>query len=298
MRRRLGLALGALLVVVVVAAILAWLPRLAAPTPPVAQVHGLPILTVSEALAARQTLDETEPIAVHGWYSEGLAHSCPAPSGPDGRMRETSPLELYCHRGEIALAERNESPIEIIRDGSAISTRGHQMSGPYLDPYMGALVITQPIWPFGLDPSQPAPLVAIGHFADHRAVDCLPEDVPFCLSVFVIDNVAVLREAELGPVKLADPQHGRPTRTFDEVEAFVAQEYGQDASAIAVASMAREEVALYEDRANAPARQGVVWLVRVIDFGPNGEDPGRLVSAVIDDVTLEITWSSDQGAPY
>jgi hypothetical protein len=293
MRRWLAAGLGiATIVTLVVAGALSWLPG-PDPMPPVAQLHGLPILTVSQALLARPTLEESEPIAVHGWFSSGLAHSCPAPSRPDGGMRQTSEIEMYCHRGEIVLAERNESPMEVTRNGTDMSARIRQLSGPHLDPVFRPLAVVQPIEAAGMDPWRPQSIVAIGHFADHRAADCLPEDLAFCLGVLVVDNIAMIRGTETNPVRLIDPQHGAPDRTLDEMEAFVAAKFGPGAAVITLASTGGDEIPTYEDRAPSRPDLEVVWLIRLIDRGPGGTDPARLVTEVVADESLEVIWSTD-----
>lgn len=294
MRRWLGVGFGvALLTAVVVAGALWWLQAPGA-TPPAARVHRLPILTVSQALAARPTLDESEPIAVQGWYSDGVAHSCPAPSRPDGGMRQTSEIEMYCHRGEIVLAERNESPIEVTRDGAGeMSFRVRQLSGPHLDPVLQPLAVAQPIVLPAADPWQPQSIVAIGHFADHRAVDCLPEDLAFCLGVFVVDNIAMIRGKETDPVRLVDPLHGAASRTLDEMGGFVAARFGPDAAVLTIASTGGDEISTYENRAPFRPDLEVVWLIRLIDGGPPGTEPVRLVTEVVADESLEVIWSTD-----
>jgi hypothetical protein len=154
-----------------------------------AEIDGLAVLTVSQAIAARDR-GATGPIAIGGWFSMAPVHSCPAPIGPDGVFREPNPLELYCRVGDWALAEKPEPIVEVsiteTADGTNMSVSGRAMSGPWLQPVLTG----DHVFPPGASETwRPVPVVLIGHFGDVRAATCLPELREDCAGRFVVDSV-------------------------------------------------------------------------------------------------------------
>ena len=276
-------------------AVLAIGPALTKP-PPFRTADGLPIRTVSEALEVREGLDETQPIAVRGWYSTGFAHSCPAPMGPDGQFRNPSPLELYCRRGEDVLAELREAAavveIEQLPEGRSVSQQIRPLTGPHLDPVQIGHVTDAPITPPGIDPWVPQPIVAVGHFRDHRAAQCPVESVAFCLSAFVIDHIPVVREASQGTARQPIPSLGPPIQTPDAVEDRVRDILRGDITVLSTAAYRGIDLPSVEDQAPPIPDRDAVWLVRLIDRGPNGSGEAHLTSVVIDDASLAVRWSS------
>lgn len=294
MRRFLALALGA----AVVAAVSLGIGRLLAPTPPTrGTADGLPIISVPEALAVRPTLDETQPIAVTGWYSTGFPHSCPAPSGPNGEIREVAALELYCQRGETILAELDEAAVDVTvrRDGdsTSVSSIRRAMAGSYLDPVLIGRTTEVPIIPDGTDPWDPQPIVAVGHFADHRAADCQPEDRAFCLGVFVIEHLPAIRGMQSGPTISADPGMGdTPVTPPPRAEAEVRSALGVGATILWLAAVRGRDVPGLDDRGPPIAELQIVWVARTIERGPAGTAEPRLVTVVVDDATQRVLWTS------
>lgn len=296
MRRRRFAALA--LAAAVVAVILLGVRQVLAPSPPArGTADGLPIISVPEALALRPTPEETQPIAVAGWYSTGFARSCPAPSGPNGEIREVATLELYCQRGETILAALDEAAVDVTvrRDGdsTAVSSTRRAMAGPYLDPVMIGFTTDVPIFPDGTDPWDPQPVVAVGHFGDHRAADCQPEDRAFCLGVFVIDHLPVVRGMEAGPTISADPGMGdTPVATRAQAEAAAGSAFGVGATILWLAATRGRDVPGLDDRVPPIADLQIVWVARTIDRGPAGQAEPRLVTVVVDDATQRVLWTS------
>lgn len=156
-----------------------------------AEVDGNRVLTVAQALAARDS-GVTGPIAIGGWFSMAPSHPCPAPIGPDGVFREPNPLELYCVVGDWALAEKPEPVVDVTTtgtgDSTAVSVSGRTIVGPWLQPVLEIQQIG--IFPPGTTEQwRPVPVVLVGHFGDPRAVTCLPELRVACAERFVAESV-------------------------------------------------------------------------------------------------------------
>lgn len=153
------------------------------------EVDGNRVLTVTQAIAARDS-GASGPIAIGGWFSAAPMHSCPAPIGPDGVIREPNPLELYCREGDWALSEKPEAIVDVTitttGDSTSISVQGRTMTGAWLQPILaaGADVLST-----GPEPWRPVPVVLVGHFRDAGAATCLPELRQGCLERFVVDRV-------------------------------------------------------------------------------------------------------------
>jgi hypothetical protein len=218
--------------------------------------------------------------------------------GPDGQFRNPSPLEIYCRRGEIVLTELQEAAVivqvEHFGESTSLSQQIRPLTGPHLDPVEVGYVTDVAITPPGIDPWIPQPIVAVGHFRDHRAADCLPEEVAFCLGVFVIDHLPFVRGEQQGTVRQPIPGLGPAVQTPDDVEQLVRRELGDDITILSTAAYRGSDVANAEDRAPRVPDRDAVWLVRLIDLGAGGEAP-RLVSVMIDDATLDVRWSSEPG---
>lgn len=161
------------------------------PNDPPAEIDGLAVLTVSQAIAARDS-GATGPIAVGGWFSMAPMHSCPAPLGPDGVFREPNPLELYCRVGDWALAEKPEAIVDVTikqtGDSMSMSVEGRTMTGAWLQPVLG--VQSSEIFRPGVTETwRPMPVVLVGHFGDVRAATCLAFLREDCAERFVVDSV-------------------------------------------------------------------------------------------------------------
>jgi hypothetical protein len=158
-----------------------------APSPPsnVAEIDGLPVMTVSQALAAHEAGDlPGGRVAMRGyWTSSPVAHGCAPPPAGAGE------LEIWCYDDEFGITERDE-PIWQIDTRTGEET--YTAQGPHLTPYL----------PAGLDGADqlflpmingqwypPVPIVVLGHFDDPRAEDCRPEARRLCRNRLVIDRI-------------------------------------------------------------------------------------------------------------
>ena len=82
------------------------------------------------------------------------------------------------------LAEFQESGVEVQQgpNGDLVGARTRRLDGRWLDPYIVPFSLPLgPLHPAGVPPWRPLRVVAVGHFRDHRAVDCAPDAVDFCL---------------------------------------------------------------------------------------------------------------------
>jgi hypothetical protein len=277
---------GAVLVVLVIAARLILWPE---PQVPAITADSLPVIGVSAAIEARDRLDETVPVAVFGWFSYFGAHSCTAPDS----AAIPGELEMRCHRGEMVLAERPESGVEVEEEGGNITTaRTRRLDGPWLDPHVSSLATDRQIHPGAMRPWTPITVVAVGHFRDHRASDCQPKEMTFCLRVFVMDHIAAVAGVDRPAVRLINDEQGTPRSDPWAITRAVEDRLGPRSLVLAVAYVRSKDVSNYEDRADPPTNQRMVWLVRAITRGPDGTAAPRLKSMLIDDITEDVIWES------
>jgi hypothetical protein len=137
---------------------------------PPPEVDGLPVLTISQAIAKRNAGELGDrAVAVRGYWSDAsVPHSCAPPPGG-----QTGVLELYCHDREFGMTELNE-PIEVISKQGRV-TEG---KGPWLTPYVtGDVVGARQLFTLPAINGQrfpPVPIIVVGHVTDPRSVDCRP----------------------------------------------------------------------------------------------------------------------------
>lgn len=171
-------------------------------------VDGLPVLTVSEAIAAHGAGSlPGSRAAIRGWWSNGeVGHSCAPSTEPIGD------LELYCHDGEYGITERNE-PMFVIDMSSGLIT--YEAQGPHLSPYFdepmagiadlfGLPIINGQRYP-------PVPIVVVGHFDDPRGAQCRPEKRQACLDRLVLDRIV-----EFSPDSVPTPGVTAPPSAFPD----------------------------------------------------------------------------------
>jgi hypothetical protein len=181
-RLRLAVLVGvALLVLAAVAAI----TFVGSPRPRLSSVDGLPVMSVSEALAAH-TAGRLPGgrAAVSGFWSGGfIGHSCTSPLAQPGE------LELYCHDGEYGITERNEQMIVVEESGLVT----YQAEGPHLTPWIPSdLELANPLLDLPMihgQPYPPVPIVVVGHFDDPRAAQCQPDKRQLCLDRLVLEQI-------------------------------------------------------------------------------------------------------------
>jgi hypothetical protein len=178
-RARLGI------LVPVTVMLLAGCTLLPAPEYSPAKVDGNPVLTVTQALEAREN-GATGPIAIGGWFSMAPVHSCPAP------MRDPHPFEFYCQAGDWALAEAPEAIVDVVilqnADSTSMTVAGRSMTSARLQPVL-ELGQGQIFPPGTTETWRPVPVVLIGHFGDPRAATCPAELRRSCFDRFVAERV-------------------------------------------------------------------------------------------------------------
>jgi hypothetical protein len=155
-------------------------------TPPTS-VDGLPVMTVTEAIAAHRAGSlPGGRAAIRGYWSNGsIGHMCAAP--PEGEV--PGELELYCHDNEAGITEQDE-PILVVEQTGYVS---YQARGPHLAPWISEAVegvdaLGPRPWING-QPFPPVPIVVTGHFDDPRAAQCRPEARQLCLDRLVLERV-------------------------------------------------------------------------------------------------------------
>lgn len=175
------------------AAVVLILPIGGAPRPTIAlptMVDGLPVMTVSEALAARAAGNLPDGrAAVRGYWSDGsVGHSCaPPPLG-----EPVGDLEIRCHDGEYGITERDE-PMFVVDMRTGRVT--HEAQGPHLTPWIpNELERIEDLVELPIINGQrypPVPIVVVGHFDDPRAAACAPRARQLCLDRLVIERIVV-----------------------------------------------------------------------------------------------------------
>jgi hypothetical protein len=158
-------------------------PVTPAPTE-VAFVDGLPVMTVSEAVTARDagTLPD-ERAAIRGYWSFGsVRHSC--------NPRNEGVLALWCSDGEFGITELDEQIWVVALPGGQVT----EASGPHLTPYLpqdveGATLMMRHDQFINGQLYPPFPVVLLGHFNDPRAMDCSVELRQRCRDRFVVDRI-------------------------------------------------------------------------------------------------------------
>jgi len=172
---RLGGLVAAAVVVAIVAVALVARPTAgpigsAGPT-----TFGLPVLSVNDALAIRDSGVDDREIAVHGFLG-GLAQvSCPYTPEP------SNPTELRCPELNIWLMSAPESLVT--HNGNSMTMHGP--TGPALNPGLALVDMT------GLFPETEAatPIGFIGHFDDRRADSCAVDVRHTCADTFIVDRI-------------------------------------------------------------------------------------------------------------
>jgi hypothetical protein len=172
---RLGGIVGAAAVVAIVAVALVSRPTAgpigsAGPT-----TFGLPVLSVDDAVAIRDSGVDDREIAIHGFLSGRVTMSCPFIPHPP------NPTELRCAGAFTWLMSAPESIV--FRNGDSVTVHGP--TGPALNPGL-ALVDTTGVMS---DSDVATPVAFIGHFDDRRADLCAVDIRPTCADTFIVDRI-------------------------------------------------------------------------------------------------------------
>jgi hypothetical protein len=245
---------------------------------------GLPVVSVSEAIAIHDTDPTDREIAVRGYFSPALPLPCPA---PDVRTSE-NPIRLDCPLMTQWLLENPERLVT----RSSNSMEGRAPDGPAF----------HPVFPF-IDMSavtaagrkdDPVELVVIGHFHDRRG----DPDTALCGATpdancdsFVIDGIHSVAGTRVASSTVIDlepwpPEPRRePTWTSDDVDRLVQNAVPSFAILSRVAlpgHRIRElEPSLGTGALNIIDRP-IAWVVTGLDASAGGSPPMRRTFLIVD----------------
>jgi hypothetical protein len=230
------------------------------------QALGLPIISVSEAIAIRDAGVDDREIAVRGWFSPtgGEAVFCPLMQGP-----VIHPVQLVCPDYFVWLTQERETTVVFGGD-----TTFKPPVGPALHPsfdqvdqgWMAAIWNPRSCARRTVCPVTPGSIVAIGHFDDRRATLCAPRVVQQCRDRFVVDRVdSVSGEAQ--PMSVIDGVTRDQVWTIEDVERI--DEAGASILSMTVVpgrdGLARVEPSLGGDAVWTAQR--AIWVVRSLVDG-------------------------------
>jgi hypothetical protein len=245
---------------------------------------GLPVVSVSEAIAIHDTDPTDREIAVRGYFSPALPLPCPA---PDLRTSE-NPIRLDCPLMTQWLLENPERLVTRSSD----STAGRAPDGPAF----------HPVFPF-IDMSavsaavrndDPVELVVIGHFHDRRGDPdtalCGATAVANCDS-FVVDGIHSVAGTRVASSTVIDlepwpPEMRRePTWTPDDVDRLVTRAVPSFAILSRVAlpghRIRQLEPSLGTGALNIIDRP-IAWVITGLDPSTSGGPPVRRTFLIVD----------------
>lgn len=251
-----------------------------------ADIDGLPILSVSEAIAMRGSGQaDGRILAIKGFYSSGAAHSC------NPRTDARSDLErwLWCNSQDSALAERDEPAGVTAGDGLLVPT------GPHLRPHFPTYTRAN----LNVSPGETTEVVFLGHFDDRRGRLCSPERLMECRSAFFVDRIARAAGRSLGPSVRVERSGLEVDLELSpgDVESLVRQQLGPGAHSHWLAALRAKDIAAFDPTTPVdPTGLGTLWYVQAASPDPTpGAIPDRLVTLIFIDSTRELRWSSPQG---
>jgi hypothetical protein len=177
-------------------------------------VLGLPVITVSDAIAVRDSGADGREIAVRGWYSDAPAVPCPNLLG----QLVIYQLDATCPEQFMWLMQDPES-LRVV-NGDIDTTA--PPTGPALNPEMEGLDRSWIPARIGVAPAPPVDVVMVGHFDDRRASLCRGVEQR-CRDRFVVDRVwsadgRVLRTSET--IEKGDDAGATTPAVASEVEAL------------------------------------------------------------------------------
>jgi hypothetical protein len=142
------------------------------------EVLGLPVISVQDALDHRERRSDDTELAVRGYW-----HHLPIEpiDGNCGLTQPQMPVLPYCTDSVVWLTTEPERPGTLVQPGGAKLQPLRRSST-----YIGSGFVE--------DFHAGRPVVALGHFGDHRAAACSSEEKDTCRSSFVVD--ALLDPAE------------------------------------------------------------------------------------------------------
>jgi hypothetical protein len=222
------------------------------------EAMGLPVISVSDAIAIRDGGIDDREMAIHGWFSPIGPMSCPYTPA-------TSPVQAVCPDQYVVLMAEPESLVT--REANGFS--GREPAGPSIQIDLDDLEVGwQPGLP-DLGPAQPIEIAVVGHFDDRRSSACPADLLTGCRDRFVVDRVDWVNGATQ-PTSLFDlvPGVGGP---FDDAQAIIdaVRPGGVVLSAVHAdgdSGLRRIEPAL-ADQGSGLIQEKAVWVVSVLDRG-------------------------------
>jgi len=232
-------------------------------------------ITVGEANERRDTsLDDTElAVSGFGWVAR---NDVPCPM-----VRVAVPALIQC--STTMLLESSRTPI--FNDGPA---------APSLD----LAVQPETLGDVSIPTTDPLPMIVLGHFDDHRANSCPPQQLEMCRKEFVVDATVDASDRRLDrptDVNRVDPQ-ARPRLTIDQAIGTMglhATDPGIVAAfAVRTAVLSELEPAI----AHAPELRGarIIWMVRWVEREKSARPVIRTrIVADRDPSSLGLNWWYD-----
>lgn len=224
-----------------------------------AEILGLPVISVAEAIGRRETiLDDTE-IAVRGYFTApnvGVELPCPAIPADISAVQSRCPDPVTWMTDELErLWTRTDAGWE-----------SRPPSGPALNPLVRFDVPFEVPNLWNDTGPNPMPAVVLGHFGDRRAAACPEPSVEGCRRAFVVDALvwAAGRSTPLAPVVRtaeATESDDAVERRFRKVTGLVVEPIWLT---VVKGSNVREIEPWAAEQAPELTRAGAVWLVRVL----------------------------------
>jgi hypothetical protein len=238
------------------------------------EVAGLPVITVSRAIAERET-DLTREVAVAGWYREPAPMFCP--SIPDITLPF---LEGSCSISQTWLLETPESIVLGQRGINIGRVTGPGPLGPAINPVFPTVMVPagRPLPAAG--GSTPTPAILIGHFNDPRSSLCVRDAPPVCLGRFVVDAVPWVEGIERTLPQRTDSRGQATAPAFDPIRR-VREVAGNVGTVLNVAAVSGAELVRIEPGFDLLALHESVrssfWIVTGAIYGPAVPTAGRFV---------------------
>lgn len=234
---------------------------------------GLPVVSVSDAIAIRDAGMDDREIAVHGFFHPSRPIPCPNALEP-----AVSPLQTHCPDQFIWLTQEPEA-LTIVEPNSM---SGRPPTGPAISPELDLL---DAAWMPGLPDLGPAfgvEVVFVGHFDDRRSRLCPDAEEEACRDRFVVDRVDWVN-GETQPTSVMIALEGPTSSTGDEIAA-IAQRQSPDGTILSLFATDGADGLVREEPLVATSELGltdhaVLWGVRVLEGGwagtyliPDGTD--------------------------
>jgi len=179
-------------------------------SPVPSEATGLPVITVTDAIAIRDAGVDDREIAVRAWYAPYY------PLRACGRMEEqpVSPLQIACP-DDMRWLMRDPEPVISVTD-SGIGWQGP--SGPAISPEFDDVDMS---WATPVeDVTSLVELVVIGHFDDTGASRCPVADQVTCADRFVVDRIDSIDGVEQ-PLSVVDRMAGAKLSSPADITAAI-----------------------------------------------------------------------------